>query len=95
MAEQYIETPVGSLALHKFVNLTEVNPDFVELPKTDISNNPFIYMMEVYMDNYIALAIPRIQYQLHHVANDIITGIYDVFPPENIIRKMRSPSRKF
>ena len=28
------------------------------------------------------LAIPRIQYQLHHVANAIITGIGDVFPPD-------------
>ena len=33
VAEQYIETPVGSLAPHKFVKLTEVNPDFAELPK--------------------------------------------------------------
>ena len=27
VAEQYIETPVGSLAEHKFVELTEVNSD--------------------------------------------------------------------
>ena len=26
-AEQYIETPVESLAQHKFVKLTEVNPE--------------------------------------------------------------------
>ena len=32
MAEQYIETPVGSLAPHKFVKLTEVNSDIAELP---------------------------------------------------------------
>ena len=34
------------------------------------------------MDDYIALAIPRIQYQLHHVANAIMKGIHYVFPPD-------------
>ena len=37
-------------------------------------------MLEVYTDDCIVLAIPKIQYQLHHVANAIITGIHDVFP---------------
>ena len=31
------------------------------------------------MDDYIVLAIPKIQYQLHHVANAIMTGIHYVF----------------
>ena len=39
-------------------------------------------MLEVYMDDYIVLAIPNIQDQLHHVANEIMTGINDVFPPD-------------
>ena len=43
VAEQYIETPVGSLAPHKFVKLTEVNSDFAELPKKDASNEPLNY----------------------------------------------------
>ena len=34
------------------------------------------------MDDYIVLAIPKSQDQLHHVANSIITGIHDVFPPD-------------
>ena len=34
------------------------------------------------MDDYIMLAIPKIQDQLHHVANSIMTGIHDVFPPD-------------
>ena len=51
MAEQYIDTPVESLAPHKFVKLTEVNPDFAELPKSDILDDPFNYMLEVYMDD--------------------------------------------
>ena len=34
------------------------------------------------MDDYIVLAIPKIQDQLHHFANEIMTGIHDVFPPD-------------
>ena len=59
VTEQYIETPVGLLAPHKFVKLTEVNPDFAELPKKYISNEPFNYVLELYMDDYIVLAIPK------------------------------------
>ena len=42
---------MGSLALHKFVKLTEVNPEFVELPKSNISDDPFNYTLEVYMED--------------------------------------------
>ena len=59
--EKYTENHVGSLEPHKFVNLTEVNPDFVEMPKSDILKDPFNYMLEVYMDIYITLDIPRSQ----------------------------------
>ena len=86
MAEQYIKTPVGSLAEHKFVELTEVNSEITELKDKETSNKPkkesLNYMLEVYMDDYIVLAIPEIQDQLHHVANTIMTGIHDVFPPD-------------
>ena len=51
VAEQYIDTPVVSLALHKFVKFKEVNPEFLELPKAYISDYPFNYMLEVYMDD--------------------------------------------
>ena len=39
-------------------------------------------MLEVYMDDYIGLDIPENRYQLHHVANAIMTGIHDFFPPD-------------
>ena len=34
------------------------------------------------MDDYTVLAIPKIQDQLHHETNAIMTGIHDVFPPD-------------
>ena len=60
----------------------EIKSEFAELPKKDTSNEPFNYMLEVYMDDYIVLAIPKIQDQLHHISNAIMTGIHDVFPPD-------------
>ena len=75
-----------SLAEHKFVELTEVNSEISELKDKDTSKEsskePSNYMLEVYMDAYIVLAIPEIQDQLHHVANKIMAGIHDVFPPD-------------
>ena len=53
VAEQYINTPVVLLAPHKFVKLAEVNPEFVKLPKSDILDDPFNYMLEVYMDHLL------------------------------------------
>ena len=79
LAEQYTDTSVVSLATHKFLKLIEVNPYFEELPKIYISNEPFNFMLEVYMDDYIELSIPRIQDQPHHVDNTIMKGIHDVF----------------
>ena len=34
------------------------------------------------MDDYIVLAIPKRQDQLHHVSNEIMTGIHGVFHPD-------------
>ena len=37
-------------------------------------------MLQVYIDNYIVLAIPRSWSQLHNVTNAAMTGIHDVLP---------------
>ena len=71
-----------SLAPYKFVKLTEVNPEFFKLLKIDISDNPFNYMLEVYMYDYIVLAILRRRDRLKHISNAKITGIHGVFHPE-------------
>ena len=82
VAEQYIETRVGSLAEHKLVESTEVNSDIAELKNKYTSKEPFKYILDVYMDDYIVLDIPKIKYQLHNGANEIITGMHYVFPPD-------------
>ena len=68
--------------MHKYVKLTEVNTEFSDMPQEDSLDDPFNYMIEVYMYDYIVLAIPRIRNQLPHVANAVMTGIHYVFPTD-------------
>ena len=42
----------------------------------------FGYMVEVYVNNFMSLVIPVSREQLRHVANAIMHGIHDVFPPD-------------
>ena len=86
--EEYVDTPVESLALHKFVKLTKFNPECAELPQDDSLDDPFNYILEVYMYYYIVMAIPGIRSQLHHVTDSVMTDIHDVFPPYNDDLKM-------
>ena len=46
----------------------EVNPEFGVILEEDVSNDPFCYMIEVYMYEYIDLAMGTSQSQLSHIA---------------------------
>ncbi len=37
------------------------------------------YLLEVFVDSFIAISIPRSQEDLRHVANVVMHGIHDVF----------------
>ena len=41
------------------------------------------YVMEVFVDDFITLAIPMSQLQLDHLASAVMHGIHDVFPPDH------------
>jgi hypothetical protein len=45
---------------------------------------PHFYALEVYVDNFMSIAIPTSREQLEHVATAIMTGIHDVFPADII-----------
>ena len=81
VAEQLIETPVGSLPDHKFIEHTIQGKDVATLPQTS-SDKSLSYMVEVYVDDYISLAIPTSQQQLRHVANAVMSGVHSVFPAD-------------
>ena len=46
------------------------------------------------MDGYIALATPRSQDQLHHVANAIMKGIHDILPLKKYDKEDAIPLKK-
>ena len=79
VADDYIETPVGSLPAHKFVTHSTHGTDFETLPETSTSKN-LSYVVEAFVDDYIAIAIPTSKEQLHHVDTAVMSAIHDVFP---------------
>ncbi len=79
---EYIQMPVGSLSTHKFKKYVVGNAKYNALPETSAPSNGFLYMVEVYVDNFMSLVIPVSHNQLRHAATAVMTGIQDVFPPD-------------
>jgi hypothetical protein len=79
---EYIETKISLLPSHKFQHYAMDSPDYTDLPETAIESKGFGYMVEVYVDDFMSLVIPVSREQLRHVANAIMHGIHDVFPPD-------------
>ncbi len=80
IAEQYLQLPVCDLPPHKFLPWTEC--DNIDIPPSNNANRNLWYLLEVFMDDYIGLAIPTTQAQLRHYSNAVMYGIHDVFPPD-------------
>ena len=78
VAEQYAERPVGSLPPHKFLRYATGSDAYKDLPPDCLA--ALLYMYEVYVDDYISIAMPLSQRQLDHLANAMGHGIHDVFP---------------
>jgi hypothetical protein len=83
VAMQYMETPMGSLKDNKFLTWMMDSEEVRMLPGRSAPGSSFRYVVEVYMDDYLGLAIPTSQAQLQHAANAIVHGIHDVFPANN------------
>lgn len=79
VAQQYAETPIGSLPPHKFLNYSQGSDAYNSLPPTAPSDD-LRYLFEVYVDDYISIAIASSRQQLDHFANAMGHGIHDVFP---------------
>jgi hypothetical protein len=52
------------------------------LPEASTPSNGFLYMVEVYVDDFMSLVILVLRDQLQHAAMAVMTGIHDVFPPD-------------
>jgi hypothetical protein len=83
VAMDYSEMPINSLPQHKFVKYTISDPEYDALPESQKSNKGYVYMLEVYVDDFMSLIIPVSQEQIRHVATAVMTGIHDVFPPDD------------
>ena len=80
IAVEYIETNVSSLPKHKFIDHVMTSESIQELPTKCEEETGFIYMVEVYVDDFMGIVIPVSRNQLEHVGTAIMTGIHDVFP---------------
>ena len=80
-AAQYAELPIGSQPTHKFIHHTRTHEDYVALDDEKSPSTPMKYVMEVYMDDFITLAISNRRRELDHLASATMNGIHDVFPP--------------
>jgi hypothetical protein len=80
----YTKNPISLLPPHKFVKYTKGDPEYKPLPESQKGNNGYLYMLEVYVDNFMSLIIPASQEQIRHIATAVMTGIHDVFPPDNV-----------
>jgi hypothetical protein len=82
VAQDYCETKLGSLPPHKFTHYVIGNKAYDELPEQNENVKPFQYLLKVYVDNFVSLAIPTSREQLCHVSIGTMTGIHDVFPAD-------------
>jgi hypothetical protein len=84
VAERYIETPLGEGPTNSMVRFTKGSTQYDALPATSTRDqDPFRYLVEVYVDDFMGLAIPTSRRVLDHVANGVMCGIHDVFPPDD------------
>ena len=74
---------MGSLPTHKFLQHASQGTDYANFDE-DTKHERLQYLIEVYVDDYISLAIPRTKEDLDHVANAVMTGIHDVFPEDKV-----------
>ena len=89
VAASFIETEVGVLPSHTFIEHSTQGADCQGFD--DESGEKYLlYMIKVYMDDYISLAILRTKRDLVHVANAVMTGIHDVSP--HMLRMEKTPS---
>ena len=75
---------MGSLLTHKFEKYVVGDAEYATLPKCAANNRGFLYMVKVFVDDFMSLVIPVSQEQLRHVATAVMTGIHDVFPGDAV-----------
>lgn len=83
IATTYCETEIGTLPSHKFDKHVSENEATRELPVTPLTNKSMRYLIEVYVDDFMAIVIPTKQEDVTHVGRAVMYGIHDVFPADD------------
>ncbi len=83
ISTEYIETAVNSLPYHKFEHHVVETPEYANFLETEQEATGFLYMVEVYVNDFMSLVIKVSREQLRHIANAIMHGIQDISPPED------------
>ena len=87
VAQQYSQAPMGSLPTHKFDHYITGSSEYDALPASDHDSPNFRFLVEVFVDDFMSLAIATSKEQLVHVGRGTMMGIHDVFPPSDIPRQ--------
>ncbi len=58
IAMKYCKTEIGTLPIHKFDDLVSGNDAVGELPNTPATNKLIRYLIEVYVNDFMAIVIP-------------------------------------
>ena len=77
VAVEYIETPTGSLPPHKLENWAIANKQEIS---PSAGGAALRYVIEVYVNDFIAAIILTTPEEIEHVARGVLHGIHDVFP---------------
>ena len=95
VAAEYVEAPIGALPEHHLEKATELPSDqAVELAsasraqertsnKQELARDRLRYLIEAYIDDFIAAARAKSPEELKHISRAILHAIHDVFP-ENV-----------
>jgi hypothetical protein len=80
VATQYIKCPIGLLPPHCFAHYAMTYEKVLQLP-TATTPQQLHYILEVYVNDCIPMAIATSPEQLQHITTAVMHGIHDVFPP--------------
>jgi hypothetical protein len=83
VAAKYADARLGTLEEHKFAQYARGSKAFEDLPEFSDDSQALRYCYEVYVDDFIPLAITASKQQLEHVARALLHGIHDVFPADD------------
>jgi hypothetical protein len=79
VATTYCKTKIGTLPSHKFDDHVSADDAVGELRDTPATNKLMRYLVEVYVDNFMAIVIPTTQHNVTHAGRAVMHRIHDVF----------------